>query len=113
MRANGRSPTSAIAPPAPVANNRLDEAATPNSHRGHEDVNRAKLLHNPMELIDFLCLSCGIGTSRPCELLSLLVSIESGSLPGLGEAAEANRPIFNALTEVMQQLVGWVCRRST
>ncbi|MFY9530776.1 MAG: recombinase zinc beta ribbon domain-containing protein [Candidatus Acidiferrales bacterium] len=41
MRANGRSPTSAIAPPACVANNKLAQSATPNFHRCHEDVNRA------------------------------------------------------------------------
>jgi hypothetical protein len=45
MRAKGRSPTSAIAPPASIANNNSQELVIANSHGCSEDVNRAKLSH--------------------------------------------------------------------
>src|ERR1017187_938602 len=41
MRANGRSPTSAIAPPASIANKNSQELVIANSHGCSEDVNRA------------------------------------------------------------------------
>src|ERR1700676_1293026 len=47
MRAKGRSPTSAIVPPAYVANNKFNRSGISNFHCRNEDVNRAKLLHNP------------------------------------------------------------------
>src|SRR5271157_4471832 len=43
MRAKGRSPTSAIAPPASVGNNKFKGPAISNSHCRDEDVNRASL----------------------------------------------------------------------
>ena len=46
MRANGRSPTSAIAPPAFVANNNSAMLGIAKFHSCHEDVNRAKLSDN-------------------------------------------------------------------
>src|SRR5882762_7566281 len=45
MRANGRSPTSAIAPPGFAANNKLEDLATVIFHCCHKDINRARLSH--------------------------------------------------------------------
>jgi len=39
--ATGKSPTSAIAPPTCVTNNKLEQQTTPSFHRRHEDVSRA------------------------------------------------------------------------
>jgi hypothetical protein len=41
MRAKGKSPTSAIAPPAYVANNNFNRSGISNFHCRNEDVNRA------------------------------------------------------------------------
>src|SRR4029077_17469998 len=45
MRAKGRSPTSAIAPPASIGNNNFKAPDISNFHCRNEDVNRAKLIH--------------------------------------------------------------------
>jgi hypothetical protein len=42
MRAKGRSPTSAIAPPASVGNNNFKEPGISDFHCRAEDVNRAR-----------------------------------------------------------------------
>jgi hypothetical protein len=44
MRAKGSSPTSAIVPPASIANNKFKAPAISNFHCRDEDVNRAKSL---------------------------------------------------------------------
>jgi hypothetical protein len=46
MRAKGRSPTSAIAPPAPVGNNSFKEPAISDFHCRAEDVNRASIFQS-------------------------------------------------------------------
>jgi hypothetical protein len=44
MRAKGSSPTSAIVPPASIANNEFKAPAISNFHCRDEDVNRARWL---------------------------------------------------------------------
>jgi nucleoside-diphosphate-sugar epimerase len=46
MRAKGRSPTSAIAPPALIANSNFERSHMPSFHCRSEDVNRAKCDHS-------------------------------------------------------------------
>src|SRR5450631_3153005 len=58
MRAKGRSPTSAIVPPAYVANNNFNRSGISNFHCRDEDVNRATLALNT--------------TMRSCEIKGLL-----------------------------------------
>src|ERR1017187_1518244 len=62
MRANGRSPTSAIAPPAPVANNNFNGSGISNSHYRNEDVNRASVLQ-----YDFLGIKIRARNLRAAE----------------------------------------------
>src|ERR1700680_3281496 len=85
MRANGRSPTSAITPPAWVANNSFKGPAISNFHCRNEDVNRAKPSHKHIEGIERL------------KLMAKSVNRENG---------DHRRPMGAARTAVSSQTSG-------
>src|SRR4029077_11673447 len=61
MRAKGRSPTSAIAPPASIGNNNFKAPDISNFHCRNEDVNRAKLIHKSI----FESFPSGVTARKP------------------------------------------------